>query len=186
MNILNFYKFKKNICQNYLIYNLKFNFDLCSGYNYFNFYNNDIDFFKNKFINNKIYLFKNKNFYTNFLLFNFNIKKIININLPFNIIKIFIKKIKKINKFYFKIVINIENFLLFKKKNNIIKIKFFFKKIFFPYPKINILKIYFKKKINININFFLIIFKLNKIKSEKIKYFLKKTIILINKNVFFS
>ncbi|XOD39048.1 MAG: hypothetical protein ACAF48_00370 [Candidatus Carsonella ruddii] len=186
MNIQNFYKFKKKIGQNYLIFNLKFKFDLCSGYNYFNLFNNELDFLKNKFINNKIYLlFKNNN-YCNFLNFNFKILKIININLPFNIIKIFFKKIKKIKKFFFKIIINLVNFLIFKNKIKVIKKKFFLKKIFFPYPKINIIKVYFKKKKNIKILFFINIFKIKKIKSEKIKFFCKKINILIKKNVFFN
>ncbi|MBY0585337.1 hypothetical protein K5B08_00215, partial [Candidatus Carsonella ruddii] len=106
MNILNLSKFKKNIGQNYLVFNLKFYFDLCSGYNYFNNISNDIDFLKNKFIFNKIYLLKNKNYYSNFLLFNFKILKIININISFNLIKIFLIKLNKIKKFFFKIIIN--------------------------------------------------------------------------------
>lgn len=185
MNIQNLYKFKKKIGQNYLIFNLKFKFDLCSGYNYFNIFNNELDFLKSKFLNNKIYLLKNKNLYLNFLYFNFNILKLININLPFNIIKIFFKKIKKIKRFFFKIIVNFINFLIFKKKILIFKKKFFLKKNFFPYPKINIIKIYFKKKKNKSINFFLNIIKLKQNKSEIIKFFVKKIILIIKKNVFF-
>ncbi|AFP83918.1 hypothetical protein [Candidatus Carsonella ruddii] len=181
MNLLNLYKFKKKIGQNYLIFNLKFNFDLCSGYNYFNNFNNEIDYFKIKFIFNKNYLNKKKTFYCNFLLFNYYLYKLININISFNIIKIFIKKIKKIKLFFFKIIINY-NFFFFFKKFKIYKIKFFLKKFFFPTPKINIVKIFFKKNF-----FFLINFNINiKNKLEKSKKIIFKIIKKINKNVFFK
>ncbi|MFI4870117.1 MAG: hypothetical protein ACH6QM_00630 [Candidatus Carsonella ruddii] len=178
MNIRNLYKFKKKIGQNYLIFNLKFNFDLCSGYNFFNYFNNEIDFDKNKFINNNIYFFKNINNYSNFLNFNFFLKKILNINISFNIIKIFLNKINIIKKKIFKIIININNVFLFKHK--IFKKKFFLKKNFFPYPKINIIKIFFIK-IKKKKYFFLL--SNNKIKSEKKKFFLNIIIKIFYKNV---
>ncbi|AFP84102.1 hypothetical protein A355_063 [Candidatus Carsonella ruddii HT isolate Thao2000] len=178
MNIQNLYKFKKKIGQNYLIYNLKFNFDLCSGYNYFNNINNEIDFYKIKFICNKNYLSKKITFYCNFLLFNYFLFKLININISFNIIKIFIKIIKKLKFYYFKIIIN-SNYLFFFKKFKIYKIKFFIKKIFFPIPKVNIVKIFFKKKkLKKNIKI--------KNKLEKIKNYTNKIIIKIKNNVFFK
>ncbi|BFI90883.1 hypothetical protein [Candidatus Carsonella ruddii] len=183
MNIQNFYKFKKKIGQNYLIFNLKFNFDLCSGYNYFNNISNEIDFLKIKFIKNKIYLKKKKSFYCNFLLFNFFFLKIININISFNIIKIFLKKIRKIRFFFFKILIDYNKLFFFKKKFKIYKIKFYLKKFFFPYPKINIIKLFFKKK---NSFFYKIILNKNKVKSEKIKKYIYNFLIKIKKNVLFT
>ncbi|WMC20524.1 MAG: hypothetical protein PNH44_00365 [Candidatus Carsonella ruddii] len=186
MNILNFYKFKKKIGQNYLIFNLKFNFDLCSGYNYFNNITNEIDFLKSKFIKNKIYLKNKKNFYCNFLLFNFFCFKIININISFNIIKIFLKKIKKINFFFFKILIDYNKIILFKKKFKIYKIKFYLKKFFFPHPKINIVKLFLKKKTKFYYKIFSNILKVNKIKIEKTKKFIFKLIIKIKNNVSFT
>ncbi|XZR52654.1 MAG: hypothetical protein ACM3Q7_00355 [Candidatus Carsonella ruddii] len=186
MNILNFYKFKKKIGQNYLIFNLKFNFDLCSGYNYFNYITNEIDFLKNKFIKNKIYLKKKKNFYCNFLLFNFYFLKIININISFNIIKIFLKKIKKTNFFFFKILIDYNKIVFFKKKFKIYKIKFYLKKFFFPYPKINIIKLFLKKNINFFYTIILNIFKIKKFKIEKIKKIIYILTIKIKNNVFFT
>ncbi|WMC19927.1 MAG: hypothetical protein NVS86_00360 [Candidatus Carsonella ruddii] len=186
MNLLNFYKFKKKIGQNYLIFNLKFSFDLCSGYNYFNYINNEIDFFKIKFIKNKIYLKNKKNFYCNFLLFNFFYFKIININISFNIIKIFLKKIKKINFFFFKILIDYNKILLFEKKFKIYKIKFYLKKFFFPYPKINIVKLFIKKKTEFYYKIILNILKIKKTKIEKIKKFIYKLTIKIKNNVSFT
>ncbi|XZR53065.1 MAG: hypothetical protein ACM3Q5_00365 [Candidatus Carsonella ruddii] len=186
MNILDFYKFKKKIGQNYLIFNLKFNFDLCSGYNYFNNITNEIDFLKIKFIKNKIYLKKKKNFYCNFLLFNFFFLKIININISFNIIKIFFKKIIKTFFFFFKILSDYNKIIFFKKKFKIYKIKFYLRKFFFPYPKINIIKLFLKKQ-----TFFLKIIKLNiiktkKIKIEKIKKYIYNITIKIKNNVLFT
>ncbi|MGK2916037.1 MAG: hypothetical protein ACSLEH_00300 [Candidatus Carsonella ruddii] len=181
MNTQNLYKFKKKIGQNYLIFNLKFNFDLCSGYNFFNNFNNEIDFNKNKFINNNIYFLNNINNYSNFLNFNFSLKKILNINISFNIIKIFLNKINTIKRKIFKIIININNLFLFKHK--IFKKKFFFKKNFFPYPKINIIKIFFIK-IKKTKMFFLL--NNNKIKSEKTKFFLNIIIKIFYKNVFIN
>ncbi|WP_432781993.1 hypothetical protein V7Y73_00375 [Candidatus Carsonella ruddii] len=177
MNILNFYKFKKNIGQNYSIFNLKFVLDLCSGYNYFNNFCNEIDYYKIKYINNNIYFHKKKCIYSNFLNFNFFLIKFVNINISFNIIKIFLKKIKKISIFYFKIIIDLSKKKFFK-KNTIIKIKIFKKKFFFPYPKTNIIKMYFKKKCFYKKKFFLNLYNL--------RFNYLKIIKLINRNVFFK
>ncbi|WMC19329.1 MAG: hypothetical protein NVS84_00365 [Candidatus Carsonella ruddii] len=186
MNILNLYKFKKKIGQNYLIFNLKFKFDLCSGYNYFNYNSNEIDFLKIKFIKNKIYLKKKKNFYCNFLLFNFFFFKIININISFNIIKIFLKKIKKTFFFFFKIITDNNKIILFKKKFKIYKIKFYLKKFFFPYPKINIIKLFLKKNTTFFYTIMLNIIKVKKLKIEKIKKYIYNFIIKIKNNVLFT
>ncbi|MGP4128130.1 MAG: hypothetical protein ACTXNS_00355 [Candidatus Carsonella ruddii] len=186
MNILNFYKFKKKFGQNYLIFNLKFNFDLCSGYNYFNYHTNEIDFLKVKFIKNKIYLKKKKNYYCNFLLFNFFFLKIININISFNIIKIFLKKILKLNFFFFKILLDYNKIILFKKKFKIYKIKFYLKKFFFPYPKINIIKLFLKKKTFFFYTILLNIIKTKKLKIEKIKKYIYNFTIKIKNNVLFT
>ncbi|BCG49284.1 hypothetical protein [Candidatus Carsonella ruddii] len=178
MNILNFCKFKKKIGQNYLIFNLKFSLDLCSGYNYFNNFCNEIDYYKIKYTKNNIYFCKKKCIYSNFLNFNFFLNKFININISFNIIKIFLKKINKISIFYFKIIIDLSKKKFFKKNSIIIKIKIFKKKFFFPYPKIRIIKMYFKKKY-----FYKKKFVLN---FNNLRFNYSKPIKLINNNVFFK
>ncbi|BAF35087.1 hypothetical protein CRP_056 [Candidatus Carsonella ruddii PV] len=185
MNIQNLIKFKKEFGQNYVLFQKKKKIDFCSGFNFFNCLTNDLDYLKSCFCKNKIYIFNNKNFYKNFLIFFFPINYIVNINLPFNIINFFIKKQFKIKNFYFKLIIYFFFITKFKITGIVNKIKFFKINIFYPFTKVKIVNILYKK--NVYLKFIYKKIKLNNfkfIKSVKMQFFIFKIINSFNKNVF--
>ncbi|AFP84283.1 hypothetical protein [Candidatus Carsonella ruddii] len=187
MNIQNLIRFKKKFGQNYILYFKKKKNDFCSGLNFFNYVSNDIEYNKNCFCKNKIYLFDNKNFYKNFLYFFFFLKNVININLPFNIIKLFIKKQFKIKKYYFKIIIQFSFIKKFKLTGTLIKVKLFKINIFFPIVKIKIAKILYRKNLYCKfINKKIKLNNLNFTKSAKLYFLIYKIITLLNKNVIYN